>query len=91
MASGRMQRWSLMLQCYKFNLIHRSDKKLGMADLLSRLPLPQHSECVPIPVEWVNFINSFDGTPISSCEIKKFSMQDEDLSKIEGYCKMVFR
>ena len=60
MVSGRIQRWSLILQCYKFNLIHRSGKKLGMADLLSRLPLPQHSECVPVPAEWVNFVSSID-------------------------------
>ena len=47
MASGRIQRWSLILQSYHFDLVHCSGKLLGSADTLSRLPLPHKNECVP--------------------------------------------
>ena len=51
MTSGHIQRWSLMLQNYKFELIHRSGKKLNTADLLSRLSLPDTIENVSVPAE----------------------------------------
>ena len=34
MASGRIQRWALMLQSYSFDLVHKSGTKLGTADTL---------------------------------------------------------
>ena len=40
MASGRIQRWPLLLQSYDFTLRHRSGALLGTADALCRLPLP---------------------------------------------------
>ena len=39
MASGRIQRWALILQAYNFDLVHCSGKLLGSADALSRLTL----------------------------------------------------
>ena len=51
MASGRIQRWSLMLQAYSFELFHRSGKSLGTADALSRLPLASAPDSVPVCAE----------------------------------------
>ena len=51
MASGRIQRWSLLLQNYNFTLRHRSGALLRTADALSRLPLPNDSsEITEIPL-----------------------------------------
>lgn len=52
MASGRVQRWSLLLQAYNFRLVHRSGALLGTADALSRLPLPSTTESSPVPSDW---------------------------------------
>ena len=62
MASGRIQRWSLLLQSYNFTLRHRSGPLLGTANTLSWLPLPNDSsgttENTPIPSEWHMLVNS---------------------------------
>ena len=65
-ASGRVIRWSLMLQSYKFTLIHKSGKFLGNADALSRLPLERGDSVVPIPSEWVHLVNFLNETPINA-------------------------
>ena len=56
-ASGRIQRLSLMLQVYSFDLIHRSGVILRTADALSRLPLSSPNESLPMPGEWTNLVN----------------------------------
>lgn len=37
-ASGRLARWSLLLQQYDFDIVHRPGKENGNADGLSRRP-----------------------------------------------------
>ena len=85
MASGRIQRWSLMLQAYSFELYHRSGKSLGTADALSRLPLPSMPESVPVCAEWVHLVEVLDSTPVTSQEISKWTSKDPVLSKVLVY------
>ncbi len=42
MAASRIQRWSLTLGAYEYNIQYRPGSKMGNADALSRLPLPDH-------------------------------------------------
>ena len=86
MASGRIQRWSLMLQNYKFDLVHRSGRKLHTADLLSRLPLQDTVESVPVPAEWVHFVKVFDDSPVNAVHIKQSTLRDPLLSKVVRCC-----
>ena len=88
MASGRIQRWALMLQAYNLSFVHRSGALLGTADALSRLPLPVTEESVPIPSEWTNLINFLDYAPITAAEIKNASRNDTILSKVMKYCEI---
>ena len=86
MASGRIQRWALMLQAYSFELYHRSGKSLGTADTLSRLPLDSVPECVPVCAEWVHLVDLLDGTLVtSSRDIWKWTATDPLLSKVLFY------
>lgn len=39
--TGRLARWSILLQGYNFNVIHKKGKKNGVADALSRRNYPQ--------------------------------------------------
>ena len=82
MASGRIQRWSLMLQAYSFELYHRSGKSLGTADALSRLPLTAAPESVPVCAEWVQLVNALDTTPVTAKEISKWSSKDPVIAKV---------
>ena len=82
MASGRIQRWSLMLQAYSFELYHRSGKSLGMADALSRLPVTTSPESVPVCAEWIQLVNALDTTPVTAKEISKWSNKDPVIAKV---------
>ena len=87
MASGRIQRWALILQCYKFTLKHRSGELLGTADALSRLPIKTSDEATPIPADWVQLVNFLESAPITSRDIKDATLKDPLLSKVYRFCQ----
>jgi RNase H-like domain found in reverse transcriptase len=41
LAAARLQRWSIILSAYHFNIQNRKAKELANADALSRVPLPE--------------------------------------------------
>ena len=41
MAASRIQRWSLLLSSYEYEIEYRPGSKVANADALSRLPLPE--------------------------------------------------
>ena len=86
MSSGRIQRWSLMLQGYTFTLVHKSGKTLGTADALSRLPIPSDIESTPVTAEWVNLVEFMDNTPVNATKIAKSTTKDKLLTKVHDYC-----
>ena len=88
MASGRIQRWALMMQAYSFDLVHKSGAVLGAADSLSRLPLPSVEESIPIPGEWTNLVNFLDYSPLKANTIKEHTRYDPILSKVLKYCEV---
>ena len=87
MASGRIQRWSLILQAYSFSLVHRSGALLGTADALSRLPSIASAESTPVPADWTNLINFLDWSPITGHNIQEYSRRDPVISKVLFYCR----
>ena len=89
MASGRIQRWALLLQNYKFTLRHRSGALLGTADALSRLPLPsESSDNTPVPAEWDSLVNFLDTSPVTSDKIRTETRKDPILSKVFKHCEL---
>ena len=88
MASGRIQRWALMLQAYKLTIVHRSGAVLGTADALSRLPLPKTEENVPVPCEWTNLVNFLDHSPVTAVDIKNASRTDITISTVIKHCEL---
>ena len=87
MASGRIQRWSLQLQAYSFQLVHKSGKTLGSADTLSRFPIPGtiDIESTPLPTEWINLVQFLDATPVTAKLIAKETIKDPILKKVFNY------
>ena len=86
-ASGRIQRWALVLQAYHFDLKHKSGKLLGAADTLSRLPLPEQPEAVPICSEWIQLVDILEGSPVTAKQIKSWTTQDSILSQVLFYIR----
>ncbi len=86
MSSGRIQRWCLMMQAYKFELLHSSGTSLGNVDALSRLPLPTTNESVPVPAEWVKLVRFLEEqTPIEAPAIAKETAKDPVLKRLLPY------
>ena len=88
MSSGRIQRWSLLIQAYKFTLRHRSGALLGTADALSRLPLKTAMESTPVPAEWHDLVHFLDSSPVGSADIKEHTRKDPTLSKVMRFSEM---
>lgn len=82
MASGRIQRWSLMLSSYEYELKYRKGVDQGNCDALSRLPLPDCPDSVPIPGDVLMLSEQLSSSPITACEIKTMTSKDPVLSKV---------
>ena len=84
-ASGRIQRWGLILQAYNFDLLHKSGKLLFAADALSRLPSVKTCESTPVPADWTMLVNFLDGTPTTCANIRQETAIDPTLAKVFKY------
>ena len=69
-ASGRIQRWSLTLAMYEYNLVYRPGKENGNADALSRLLLKDHPSHTPIPQEVINLVDHLKQSPVNALNIR---------------------
>lgn len=81
-ASGRIQRWSLTLSAYEYEIQYRSTTKHGNADAMSRLPLPVKPSETPTPPESILLIENVDSSPITSAQIKLWTRRDPLLSRV---------
>ena len=87
MASSRIQRWALTLGAYQYSIQHRPGKKMGNADALSRLPLPEHPKVsdIPPPGDIKMLFQHFSDTIITASHIRKWTEKDPTLSRIHQY------
>ena len=77
-----MQRWSLILGSYNYEIQYKDRKCMANADALSRLPLrTTHSE-VPQPPELVHLVEYLDSTPLSCTQIRTWTDHDPILSRV---------
>ena len=85
MASGRIQRWALLLSAYDYTIRYKQGKLNANADALSRLPLPSAIDHTPIPAEIVHLMEHLSTTPLSSSQIQRWTDQDPTLSKVKRW------
>ena len=76
-----------MLQAYNFSIVHKSGTKMGTADALSRLPLHNSNESVPVPTEWIHLLEVLDTLPVTASDISKCTMRDPVLSVVLKYIR----
>ena len=81
-ASGRIQRWALILGSYEYSLTFRSTEEHGNADAMSRLPLPDCPAEVPVPTELVLLVEGLQDSPISTDQVRTWTRRDPLLSKV---------
>ncbi len=68
-ASGRIQRWALLLSMYEYTLAFKPTSKQGNADALSRLPLPDQPSVTPVPMETVLLMDHLNDSPVTAAQI----------------------
>jgi hypothetical protein len=85
MASGRIQRWALLLAAYDYRIQYRQGKANANADALSRLPLPSPNVHTPQPAELIHLIEHLSATPLSSAQIKAWTDSDPTLSLVRRW------
>ena len=82
MASARIQLWALLLSSYQYTVSYKPGSQMANADVLSRLPLPEMPESVPIPGETVLLMQNLQTSPITFNQLRQWTTQDPTLSKV---------
>ena len=85
MASGRIQRWALMLGAYDYRIQFRQGKANANADALSRLPLPSADYQTPQPAELIHLMEHLETTPLSGAQIKTWTDRDPILARVRRW------
>ena len=85
MASGRIQRWALILGGYDYSIQYKEGKSMANADALSRLPLKTSEVEVPRPLELLHLVKYLDSTPLSSSQIRVWTDHDPTLSRVRKW------
>ena len=82
MASARIQQWALTLGTYNYKIHYRKGKDHGNADCLSRLPLQNFPEVVPVPGDILLTASELVKSPVSARNIRNWTSKDPLLSSV---------
>ena len=82
-ASGRLIRWAIMLQGYKYELRYRSGGRHQNADCLSRLPLEPGVANPPTPGENILVMDMFNQSPVTADMVAQWTKKDPVLARVE--------
>ena len=88
MASGRMQRWAIMLSGYHYKLRYRPGTTNANANALSRLPLSVKPEVTKDPSESVLLLHILETTPagpITTVQLRQYTDRDGQLTTVGYY------
>ena len=81
-ASGRIQRWALLLSNYRYTVRYRTSSAHSNADALSRLPLKELPASIPTPAETVLLFDQLDSGPITSAKVRLESSRNPMLARV---------
>ena len=81
-ASGRIQRWALVLAAYEYNIAFRPTASHSNTDALSRLALHSPQDAVPAVPETVLLLEQLDDGPFTAQQVKYFTARDPCLSQV---------
>ena len=85
MASARIQRWALTLSAYQYVIQYKKGGDHANADSLSRLPLPDMPQYVPIPGDTVLLLDALNSSPVTVKKIRLWTDRDPLLSRVREY------
>jgi len=82
LAAARLQRWSLLLSSYRYDIKYRCSKSIANADALSRLPLPYKADSSVESQLYYTIDRQLDNLPVSASAIARETAKDRVLSKV---------
>ena len=82
LAAARLQRWSLILSAYRYEMKHRRRSEHSNADAMSRLPCNEPSQPTG---QSIFHVTTVDDLPISSKEIREATRMDPTLFRLFNY------
>ena len=82
MTAMRLQRWSLKLSAYDYEIHYRRSQDHANADYLSRAPVEKAVKDIECEVNHFSYVNEL---PVMSSDIAKYTKQDPVLSKVLRY------
>lgn len=81
-ASGRIQRWALLLAMYQYVIAFKPTERHGNADAMSRLPLSDQPSSTPSPAEIVCLVEGLHEAPVTAAQIQNWTRRDPVMSKV---------
>ena len=82
LAAARLQRWSIILSAYQYDIVYRKSEEHANCDALSRLPIKGEDESDDDDSGIVSYI---DEIPINNKAIAEATRKDNVLSKVYEY------
>ena len=82
LASARIKRWTLILSAYDYRVQYKPGVQQGNADGLSRLPLPESVNEIPIPGETILMLENLQTTLVNIKHVRQWTDRDPVLSKV---------
>ena len=85
MAASRIQRWSLTLGAYDYNIKYRPGSKMSNADALSRLPLPDQPPDSQIAIlgDIAQVLDHVSTNIVTAKDIKRWTEKDPVLLRVQ--------
>ena len=81
-ANARIQRWSLLLSQFDYDLVFKAGKDNKVADALSRLPIEDVQNNSNTPNEYINLVDTLNFKDISFDIIKEMTGKDVVLKEV---------
>ena len=82
MASSRIQRWTLLLAAYYYELVYREGQNHSNPDGRSRLPLPDAIARVPTPGVTILLMDRFETLLVGADHIADWTASDPVLQQV---------
>lgn len=82
LAAARIQRWSLILAAYTYEIQYKPSEQHGNADALSRLPIPDNSFPKPNAVFRVSYLDSL---PLTAKDVAQETERDPILARVKQH------
>ena len=87
LAALRLQRWSLILMAYDYDIVYRKTSLHGNADFCSRLPTTSSKNDKLAAEEKINYFTHVNSLPVTAEDVARETRKDPVLSKVYHFAQ----